>query len=626
VRRIFLDFETFYSKTYTLRTVTPLQYILDKRFEMLGCGVAEDNAPPFFLPQEKVISYLENITEPYAAISHNALFDMTILAWRYGIHPPLMVDTMSMSRALIGHVTKQSRVSLEKVLEYFGLEAKLTTIKDMEGVNFQMLTSNRDLLMMFVTYTLRDVRGCREIYNLLIDNFPASELRVMDRVIRMTTMPQLLLDELNLRIYYGDIMRAKRKLLDVLGYDRAKYMSNDQFADLLKERGVDPPMKMSARTHKMTYAFARTDEDFLKLQEHPDEEVQALVAARLGLKSTIEETRTERFIHMAELTASSYGTTWMPVPLKYSGAHTHRLSGDWKLNMQNLSTRKTNVLRSAIRAPHGCVILDVDASQIEARLVAWLAGQQNLLEQFSDPLNDVYAWFGSQIYGYPITKKTHPIERFNSKTIVLGLGFGMSAAKLLVKLTFDALEAGINTVYTIEQCQAWVDAYRTLFPWIPYLWKRCGWILEAMMDPTWPKQDPIGPCVTEGQTILLPSGLRLYYNDLQTVEGNTTYLYGSMRRYIYGAKLTENIVQALDWIHVIEANMRIEDRCARQGLDIRLALQVHDANAYVVPLDCLQLVKEIALEEMCRSPKWAPDIPLAAEAKYGQSYGGLEKC
>lgn len=624
MKRIFLDFETFYSKPYTLRTVTPLEYILDKRFEMLGCGVAVDNQPPTFLPQEKVIKWLYTIDEPYACITHNALFDATILAWRYGIHPAVLVDTLSMSRAVLAHETKQARVSLGTILEHLKLEGKLNTIKDMEGVNYQQLINNRDLLMMFVTYTLRDVRGCREIYNHLIDNFTAAELRIMDRIIRMTTMPQLLLDAPNLKFYYSDLLWKKKQLLDRMGYDITQYMSNEQFAALLRQHGVDPPMKYSTKQKKMTYAFAKTDEEFLELREHPDENVQALVAARLGIKTTIEETRTARFINIAELTASSYGHAWMPVPLKYSGTHTHRLSGDWKLNMQNLSTRKTNILRSTIRAPHGSVILEVDASQIEARLVAYLANQQNLLEQFRDPTNDVYAWFGSQILGYPITKKTHPVERFNFKTIVLGLGFGMSAGKLLTKLTFDAAEAGIVATYTAEQCQKWVDDYRTFFPWIPYLWKRCGWMLDKMMNPDWPDQDPIGPCVAEGSTVILPSGLRLYYDDLNIDNGQLTYKYGSMRKYIYGAKVTENIVQALDRQHVFEANMRIEDRCASHGLDIRLAMQVHDANAYVVPLNCLQLVTQIALEEMCRPPTWAPDLPLAAEAKCGQTYGVMK--
>lgn len=623
MKKIFLDIETYYDQVYSLRNMTPLEYALDKRFEMLGCGIAEDDNPPRFMPQEKVVAYLQAVNEPYAAITHNALFDMTVFAWRYAIHPTVCIDTLGMCRALLAHQTKRSSVSLSTVLAHLGLQEKLTTIEDMKGVHFDALIRDPELLIRFTTYTIRDVRGCREIFNRLIDSFPAAELRIQDRLIRMVTMPQLLLDKPNLEIYYAQVIAKKQQLMAQLGHDKAKYLSNEQFAELLREQGVEPPLKKSPATGKMTYAFAKTDEDFLELRDHPDPTVQALVAARLGVKSTIEETRTKSFINIATLTAHRYQYSWMPVPLKFSGAHTHRYSGDWKLNMQNLSARKTKVLRSSIRAPSGMYIVAIDASQIEARLVAWLAGQSNLLEQFSVPTNDVYAWFGSIIYGRQISKKTHPVERFNSKTIVLGLGFGMSAGKLLIKLKTDAAQEGIQAEYTIEECQEWVSSYRAIFPFIPYLWKRCGWILEYMLDPSLPAQPPIGPCYVEGHTIVLPSGLRLYYNDIQWDGNEITYRFGSGRRKIYGAKVTENIVQALDRQHVAEANMRIEDRCAELGMDVRLAMQVHDENIYVVPDNCVQLVTQIALEEMCRPPKWAPTIPLAAEAKCGVSYGAL---
>lgn len=603
--------------------MTPIEYILDKRFEMLGCGVAVDDDPPRFMPQERVIDYLRAVNEPYACITHNALFDAVILAWRYSIHPTILIDTLGMARALLANKTKQARVSLSAVLEHLKLEEKLQTINEMVGVNFHKLTQDRDLLIRFTTYTIRDVRGCREIFNRLIDDFPTAELRIMDRLIRMATMPQLLLDEMNLHIYLNQILSTKRNLMMQLGHDRESYMSNPKFAELLIKAGVEPPMKRSGTTGQMTYAFAKTDDEFMELREHPDPLVQSLMAIRLGVKSTIEETRTQSFLNIARLTASYHQHSWLPVPLKFSGAHTHRFSGDWKLNMQNLSNRKTKTLRSSIRAPHGMSILAIDASQIEARLTAYLAGQENLLEQFSNPTNDVYAWFGSQVLGYTITKKTHPVERFTFKTIVLALGFGMSAQRLLFTLRNAANENNIQVEYKLEQCIGWVNAYRTTFECIPMLWDMFNWVINHMLDPKQPLPKlRVGK--VDGTTIILPSGLRLYYNDISFNGEETKYRFGSTWRKIYGAKMTENIVQALDRQHVIEANMRTEDRCAALGLDVRLAMQEHDANVYVVEDNCLQLVSQIVHEEMVRPPKWAPDIPLAAEVKTGPTYGALE--
>jgi DNA polymerase len=628
VKKIFLDFETYYTGLYSLRFMTPLEYIMYHEFQMLGCGVAVDDGDPFFLPQEEVIDFLNDIKEPYACISHNALFDMTILAWRYAIHPAIVIDTMSMSRALLAHKIKRASVSLGNVLEYLGLEKKLETIKDMNGVNWTQLTSDAELMLRFVTYTLRDVRGCREIYNILIDDFPASELRVMDRIIRMVTMPQLLTDGIRLQEYYKEVVEKKENLLAKLGHERAKYMSAEKFAELLREQGVEPPKKWSVKQNDWVYAFAKTDAEFIALREDENETVAQLVEARLGLKTTIEETRCRRLIAMVDVAKHILNYCWLPIPLKYSGAHTHRFSGDWKLNFQNLSTRKQKMLRSTILAPSGTKILAVDASQIEARLTAWLAGQENLLEQFRIPDNDIYSWFASIIYERPITR-ADKVERFNGKTIVLGLGYGMGPTKLLLKLTTDALEAGIKAEYTLDQCQEWVGHYRNLFLYIPALWRKAQGILNAMLNTNSYNEQllffgQIGPCYPDGNTIVLPSGLRLYYDNLSFDGEEITYTYGNTKRKIYGAKLIENIVQALDRQHVIEANMRIENRCRVLGWDIRLAMQVHDENVYVVPEDKLDPVKQICLEEMCRPPKWASDLPLAAEVKIGNSFGELE--
>jgi len=618
MKRIFLDFETYYDSTYSLLYMSAIEYIAHWNFEMLGCGVAVDDGDPIFMPQTQVINFLRDIKEPYVAISHNALFDMLILSHLYQIHPTICVDTMSMSRALLAHETKRGSVSLATILAHLGLQGKLDTLKDMRGVHWTDLTIDSDLLLRFVTYTLRDVVGCREIYDRLIGQFPAQELRIMDRTIRMVTQPQLMLDANILHTYYMEITTKKENILAQLGHDKAQYMSAEKFATLLRQQGVDPPRKWSQAQQTWVYAFARTDPAFIELQEHPNPTVGMLVEARLGLKTTIEETRTRRLFSI-----SDFSDGWLPVPLKYSGTHTHRFSGDWKLNLQNLSVRKTKTLRTAIYAPEDNVILAVDAAQIEARITAWLAGESQLLSQFASG-SDVYSWFGSQMFGYSINKKDHPTERFTAKTIVLGLGYGMGATKLLLTLTNAAAEQGFKIKYTIEQCLAWVDFYRRRFPFIRQLWRDAQFMLNVMVANQTTK-NTIGPCFPDGQTIVLPSGLRLYYDSLSFDGAETTYIYGDIKRKIYGAKLIENVVQSLDHICVAEANIRTETRCRKElGLDIRLAMQVHDENVYAVPKDKLDPVKQIALEEMSRSPVWGPDLPLAAEAKVGQNFGELQ--
>lgn len=619
--KVFADWETYYDWDYTLTEMSPAEYILDKRFEMLGCGICMDDGPPKFYPREESIDLLRSLKQPYALITHNALFDAVICALRYDVHPDILVDTMGMVRALIAHKIPSGRVSLKIVLEYFGLDAKGDTVKDMKGVHFDDIAKVPDLGIQFVAYTLRDVRGCREIYDALMPQFTAQEVRIMDTVIRMATQPKLLTHEHHLGIHLFNIESKKNDLLKRVGVDKSIFMSNDKFAALLVSLGIDPPTKISPKTGKIAYAFAKTDADFMELLDHPDENVANAVETRLAMKSTIEETRAKRFISIAQASTKTFGQAWMPVPLKYSGAHTHRLSGDWALNMQNLSNRKSNQLRSSLYAPPGYMIVAIDASQIEARLTGWLAGQQDLMEMFRQGV-DIYKDFASTIYRKQVELITK-VERFNAKTCVLGLGFGMSAGKLLLTIRQKAKEEGYNIEYTATECEEWTTAYRNRFRMIRSLWYHLNDLLGRMLYGR-ADGEKIGPCVVDQLSIVLPSQLRLNYHDLSSTDDGYTYRFGNMIRKIYGAKLVENVVQALDRQHVLEAALRTEDRCAKAGLPgIKIALQVHDENVYVLNEEIAGYVAKIAHEEMCRPSWWATGLPLAAEVKAGISYGDL---
>ena len=639
--KVFADWETYYDRNYSLSHMSPAEYILDRRFEMLACGIAVNDDVPKFMPQEESIDFLRSIKEPYALITHNALFDAVICALRYDIHPDILIDTMGMVRALLVYKIPSGRVALKTVLDFLGLEAKGDTVREMMGVHFNDIARIPDLGIRFAAYTLRDVRGCREIFNILAPAFPAQEARIMDMVIRMATRPRVLINEYNLSIHLFDIESKKNDLLKGSGLDKTQFMSNPRFAEALRSLGVDPPLKISPTTGKPTYAFARTDGAFMELLEHPNESVQQMVAARVGLKSTIEESRAKRFISIAHASIETFGKAWMPVPLKYSGAHTHRLSGDWALNMQNLSSRKNNQLRSALYAPPGYSIIAIDAAQIEARLTAWLAQQIDLLDMF-DRKEDIYKDFAADIYNKPI-EQVSKLERFNGKTCILGLGFGMSAGKLLLTIRTQARENGFDVDYTSEGCEFWVDKYRKRFQMICALWGKAGGILERM-EAGKADGEKIGPCVVDGLSIVLPSGLRLNYHDLSSSSGEFYYKFGNQTKKIYGAKLIENIVQALDRQHVLEAALRTEDRCAAAGLPgITIAMQVHDENVYVLSDEISKFVAGIAHEEMCRQSWWATNkidmgtnrmfrhqpktrgLPLAAEIKAGITYGELRE-
>jgi DNA polymerase len=289
--------------------------------------------------------------------------------------------------------------------------------------------------------------------------------------------------------------------------------------------------------------------------------------------------------------------------------------------MQNLSARKSRELRKQLEAPPGYVLVGVDAAQIEARLVAWLAGQISLLTQFANG-EDVYCNFASLCFNRPVTRKEQ-LLRFVGKTCILGLGFGMSAPKLLRTLRLAARGMDFEIKFDEDDAQGWVSVYRRNYSKIPMLWYECNNIIELMAQGR-ADGKTIGPCTVEGTTIMLPSGLRLYYENLRVEGDEYWFTYGGRQKKIYGAKLLENIVQALDRQHVLEAALCIEKRAAEAGIDARLLLQEHDGNVMLARERDANMLARIALREMRRPCAWGTGLPLDAEVKIGLNYGEME--
>jgi hypothetical protein len=502
----------------------------------------------------------------------------------------------------------------------------------MAGVHWADLVADPGKMMLFTAYAHNDSTGCRDIFFKLREYLPNMEAIVMDRVIRMATSPMLQVDIGALTAYRQGVREKKAVLLSrVTLTDPGMLASNLKFAGLLMAFGVDPPMKISPSDpegKKLTYAFAKTDTAFTDLLEHDDPMVQALVAARLGTKTTIEETRSSRFISIGTACHAHLGMPYMPVPLKYGGAHTHRYSGDWLLNMQNLSARKSKEIRRCLYAPDGYTIVAVDAAQIEARIVAWLADQIDLLEMYVAG-EDTYKAFAADIFGlalYSVGK----VHRFVGKTCILGLGFGMSARKLLFSIRTLSREQGIDLGFdlTLAMCEGWVGTYRRKFYYIQKLWGDLNNLI-VLMARGQADGYQIGPCVIEGTTVMLPSGLRLFYDNLRYetgTDGRGNYVYDQAQftKRIYGAKLLENIDQALDRQHVVEAGLRTEMRARALGIpDPRVLLNIHDENVHCVPDEYAETLAGIALQEMARNTQWSEGLPLSAEVKLGKNLADM---
>jgi len=601
---ITIDFESAYGGDLGFRTQTTEEYVRDPRFEVIGVAVqVNDGEPEWFSgSMADTAVFLKQFDWANSlALAHNAVFDGFIMSHHFGIKPKGWLDTLSMGRAL--HGTNVGG-SLAVLAEHYGIGVKGEQVK--QYINYFRKNFTPEELADYGSYCRNDVTLTWDLFGLMSQGFPKTELRLIDLTIRMFTDPVLRLDE---KILRDHLLKEQSRKEDLLrNFDKDTLMSNPQFADLLRELGVEPPMKKSPATGKLTYAFAKTDEEFKALLEHPTTAVQTLVAARLGTKSTIEESRTERFIGISQRGP-------MPVPLRYYAAHTGRWGGDDKLNLQNLP--RNSPLKKSILAPDGYMMIDSDSSQIEARTLAWLAGQDDLVEAF-DRGEDVYKIMASAIYGKPVSEISKD-ERFVGKTTILGAGYGMGAAKFQIQLK------NFGVAIELDEAKWIIDTYRRTYPRITELWKAAGGILGAIIGNQSTELGRGGVLKVQGtKGILLPNGLYLRYPNLrQSVneeDGKTEYVYDTKKgkatipNRIYGGKVVENVCQAL-------ARIVIGDQMLLVAKKYQVVMTVHDAIACIVPET--EVERAVEYVELCMRirPQWGPELPLNCESGSGKSYG-----
>jgi DNA polymerase I-like protein with 3'-5' exonuclease and polymerase domains len=613
------DFETFYAKDYSLSKITTEEYIRDPRFEVVGVSAKLNDEPAEWFSGTKAQTkrwMQEWDWGNSVAVAHNAMFDAAILNWHFDLRPKLIADTLSMLRAIDG---PDAGNSLAKAAERYGLGVKGDEVINALGkrrVDFSPYELDR-----YGKYCINDTEMTYKLFGMLAPLIPKMEMRLIDLTMRMFTEPQLLLDKDVLEKHLTDVRERKEALLAKIDTDKSTLMSNPKLAQLLSDLGVYPPKKVSPTTNKLTWAFGKNDEAFKALLDHYDPMVQAVVAARMGVKSTLEETRTERFIGIAER-----GT--LPVPLRYYAAHTGRFGGDDKVNLQNLPRK--SALKEAIKAPPGYVLVDCDSSQIEARVLAWLAGQEDLVEFFrrnNDEIAagipkakmqfDPYKIMASYIYGVQVNGVTDT-QRFVGKTTILGAGYGMG------HLRFQAQLKSFNVDLSERECRNIIRIYRETYPKITELWDEGNKVLKSLRDVTTCQFGREGVLLVDLLGIRLPNGMYIRYPGLRMETGSRgeeEYFYDTKRgratvaTKIYGGKVVENVSQALARIIVAQQMLMISRR-------YKVAMTVHDSVVALVPEG--ERDEAVAFIEACMRtrPKWAEGLPLNCESKVGVSYGG----
>lgn len=622
---IFCDAETRYSsKGYSLSKMSTQEYIYDSRFKCFGWGVAIEHGKPIWITDEtKIRRVLEAVVPNNMVVCHNFGFDGAILNWIYDLKPRIAVDTISLSRAIIGERLRSH--SLDSVSQYLLGYGKLPYLKAMDGVD----DPTQEQLALLGEYCAlhpkqSDIALTRSIFYHLMPHLPKKELLAMDMVSRMFTEPSLLLDAELLTRYHSEVVANKMNLMDFAGVESAKELnSNPQFAEALKRLGVEPPTKISPTTGKEAFAFAKTDEGFQALEEHPNEQVQALVAARLGARSTLAETRAATLIKAAQ-----YGP--FPVSYLFSGAQTtHRLSGSGGNNMQNLPRGGT--LRRAIMAPEGHTCIVADLAQIELRATlalalelirsinpeaAELSEEKNALDILSVG-GDLYSTFGSTIYQTQITKETHPLERQVAKSAVLGLGFGMGKDKFMAYCKQQNIPMDEATAERI------VKLYRGTFTGVVRLWRYMqdsvkeflfsGVAKQLFKEPNvWLKHTSLygDSCVgLQGQLEIKYPGLKY-----DPAEKGFSYDRANGKAKMFAGKYVENLVQYLARQVIMEQTVAINKR-------YKVAMSTHDEICVPVSEQDSGEISVWINKIMTTSPAWWPSLPLGVSINTAERYG-----
>ena len=600
---ITIDFETYYDKEYGLKKFTTEQYIRDEKFEVIGVAVKDKGVTKWFTgthAETKAFLDSYNMHEHFV-LGHNMRFDASILSWIFDIHPLGLFDTMSMAQILHGLTESVSLANLSKLYE---LGEKGTEVLDALGKRRLDFTHND--LAKYGSYCINDVELTYELFTELKDRFTAPEMKLIDLTIRMYTEPKIELNKGLLLRHLHKVKEAKEKLLASVAVDKELLMSNPKFAELLIEQGVTPPMKISATTGKETYAFAKTDEEFKALLEHDNPYVQALAAARIGNKSTIEETRTENFIQIANRGK-------LPVPLKYAGAVvSHRWSGVDGINLQNLP--RTSELRRAMCAPKGYKLVASDLSNIELRLAYWFAKSSAKIQQIKDGI-DLYKQSAADITGTPYNEVNKDL-RFIFKVVNLSGIYGVGAAKMHSILKQGGVEKELNEVKNI------VYAYRKANPELVEAWQDAGTMLESVragQHYTMGNGGIISSVPHEG--MMKPNGMLLGLPNLRKLKTDTgeSWVYDKLMgrtiipEYIHPSKTFQRCIQSLARDIIAEQLIQVAKRYP-------VVMTVHDELVMLCKDEEVDECKAYVEKCMTTAPYWCSDLPLGCEVGVGNNY------
>lgn len=655
---VVLDFETFFDTEFSLKKMSMIEHITDPRFEILGVSSHVQYKPylectPHFWYQDDCTMHIEFLKREYGEnlegctiVAQNAYYEAIILAFHFDLHPPYIIDVMG----LHAHIDARAPHRLDYMAEQEGLDPKGDTaqfknytfrtriVRQKKGKPPKMQPKLKgQILEKICEYANHDVELEWELFQRYLPRLsnPSFELKVMQHTIDIFTHPRMMVDY---KLADDLILQMDGKIdeaMERVGCTREQISKEKTFEPLLEAAlesvgdnpdGYKKPVKTSVnKPQKYKFSIAKEDPERELLLNHNSEHVRLLVHAKIAIGSWRNHAKRVRSI-VAQCKAAG---DRLCIPLKYHGAHTGRWAGSQKINLHNLPSRNVeeliNRIREILMAPPGYKFFIVDAAQIEARVLAWIAGQTDLLLRFKTG-EDVYASFASSVLGWKVRKPrdTDPSplkKKYNfgrnavGKVGVLGCGYGMGPKKVV---------GYSNRELDLEMAQKVVKTYRKENNKIVDFWYALenAWACAVKYDRVEELnglrlfKEPGHDCLI----IELPSTRWLRYHKPRAKGmGRNRELrcwHPTFQRYdhIYGGLLTENVVQAMSRDILAEGMMDLELK------NFPVLLTVHDEVVGMVPEDQAKLAMETAIYSLSHPGSWADGCPLAAEGKIVDRY------
>jgi len=614
-----LDFETYFDTEYSLKKMSTIEYIMDERFELTGLGYGQCGRIAF-VPPHLIKFFFEDEADwdNSTILVQQARFDITILQEKFDIVPKYIIDL----KDLASHYDARMSHKLADMAKMFGLKHKGDTMQ-FKGLRWNTMTGEQRQALK--EYTINDVEIETDLFKIFLPKLtnPVIESQLMRHILNLWLHKRFAVDIDTATKLKTKMRTQMAKTIKDSGHT-PKELRSKKFVGYLESAlpdGEQVPMKQGK--HGNIPALAKDDEACQQLVVHPKKEVRDLVLARLACRSW--PTHIKRVQSLISQTMANDGL--LRVPLTYYGGHTGRWSGSEKINLQNMAGAGRRGVghdpligktKEVLMALPGHVLGYADSSQIEARILAWLAGQMDLLNGFAQG-EDVYSEFATTLFQVPIRKpkKTDPpllatyleIKRGFGKDSILGCGFGLGAIKFYsfcmknpaLRPLFDSGQ------YDFKFVEKLIKTYRTKYSKIPEYWGKVERAFRQCIR--FPHLEPtVGPvtfrCKNAEVQVQLPSGRVLYYRHCRIDKKKSIKYHGGA---LWGGSITENIVQSVArdmlgfWLL----------GCERAGLSV--VLHIHDSIIALIPEDKVSEQSELLGTIMCSLPDWAEGFPAAID-------------